>query len=83
MAQDPFIKSLQEIVGGKHVLTADGAMQRYCAGYRFGGGKALAVVRPGKRRLVPRLRHRKPLRRGKRHRRSMAAQGAESAKKQD
>lgn len=47
MTQDPLINALQAIVGRGHVLTSSQAMQRYCAGYRFGSGKALAVVRPG------------------------------------
>ena len=38
---------LREIVGNRHVLTSKRAMQRYCKGYRSGGGEALAVVRPG------------------------------------
>ena len=39
--------SLAAIVGASHVLTDERAMRRYCTGFRFGQGKALAVVRPG------------------------------------
>lgn len=38
---------LRAIVGKRNVLTSKRAMQRYCKGYRSGGGEALAVVRPG------------------------------------
>ena len=38
---------LRNIVGKKHTLTDDGATRRYRTGFRFGAGKALAVVRPG------------------------------------
>ena len=37
---------LREIVGNRHVLTGDRATARFRAGYRFGDGPALAVVRP-------------------------------------
>jgi len=35
------------IVGPAHVLTAERATRRYSRGFRFGGGKVEAVVRPG------------------------------------
>ncbi|MCV6593503.1 MAG: D-lactate dehydrogenase [Silicimonas sp.] len=38
---------LRAIVGRRHVITSKRGMQRYCKGYRSGGGEALAVVRPG------------------------------------
>ena len=41
------IADLRSIVGNRHTLTDDGATRRYRTGYRFGAGKALAVVRPG------------------------------------
>lgn len=41
------IDQLRAIVGKRHVLTEPKAMERYCKGYRSGGGGALAVVRPG------------------------------------
>ncbi len=41
------IAGLKSIVGGKHVLTDDSATHRYRTGFRFGAGKALAVVQPG------------------------------------
>jgi D-lactate dehydrogenase len=40
------IPALTDIVGGKHVLTGDAATRRYRTGFRFGEGRALAVVRP-------------------------------------
>ncbi|WP_158939912.1 D-lactate dehydrogenase [Burkholderia sp. S171] len=41
------IADLRNIVGEKHTLTDDDATRRYRTGFRFGAGKALAVVRPG------------------------------------
>lgn len=41
------LRELRAIVGRRHVLTGGAAMRRHCTGYRFGGGAALAVVRPG------------------------------------
>ncbi len=41
------IGRLQAAVGGKYVLTSESATRRYRTGFRFGEGKALAVVRPG------------------------------------
>ena len=38
---------LRAIVGPRYVLTTPRAMERYCNGFRSGGGEALAVVRPG------------------------------------
>lgn len=38
---------LRDVVGGRHVLSDARAMRRYTTGFRFGGGEALAVVRPG------------------------------------
>ncbi|ANB75299.1 D-lactate dehydrogenase [Paraburkholderia phytofirmans OLGA172] len=41
------IVDLGNIVGKKYTLTDEGATRRYRTGFRFGLGKALAVVRPG------------------------------------
>jgi D-lactate dehydrogenase len=41
------VSSLKDVVGDKHVLTDDRATRRYRTGFRFGEGKALAVVQPG------------------------------------
>ena len=41
------ISEFRAIVGRRHTLTDDGATRRYRTGFRFGTGKALAVVRPG------------------------------------
>jgi D-lactate dehydrogenase len=41
------IGGLKQIVGGKYVLTDAAATHRYRTGFRFGEGKAIAVVRPG------------------------------------
>lgn len=41
------ISTLQGIVGTRHVITKPAAMERFCKGYRSGGGPAIAVVRPG------------------------------------
>ena len=41
------IARLKAIVGGGHVLISPGRTRRYRIGFRFGGGRALAVVRPG------------------------------------
>lgn len=42
-----FLDSLEDIVGGRHVLTGSSATRRFCTGFRGGTGGALAVVRPG------------------------------------
>ena len=41
------IQSLTNIAGKSYVFIDQGKMQAYCQGFRFGSGKALAVVRPG------------------------------------
>ncbi len=46
-AAQTLIADLRSIVGKKHTLTDDSATRRYRTGFRFGAGKALAVVRPG------------------------------------
>ncbi|MFD0849012.1 D-lactate dehydrogenase [Sphingosinicella xenopeptidilytica] len=40
-------RALQDIVGRRHVLTGPARTSRFTTGYRWGGGPALAVVRPG------------------------------------
>lgn len=40
------IRALSAIVGAKHVLTGDKEKRSFTDGYRYGGGPALAVVRP-------------------------------------
>ncbi|WP_186188729.1 D-lactate dehydrogenase [Burkholderia gladioli] len=44
---EPLLAALRGIVGGGQVLTGEAATRRYRTGYRFGSGRALAVVRPG------------------------------------
>lgn len=41
------IADLRHAVGRRHVLATAAGMRRYCSGFRFGSGRALAVVRPG------------------------------------
>lgn len=41
------IEDLRGIVGHRAVLTRDASTRRYTTGYRFGGGRVLAVVKPG------------------------------------
>jgi D-lactate dehydrogenase len=41
------IAALKSTVGNKYVLTKESATRRYRTGFRFGEGRALAVVRPG------------------------------------
>lgn len=41
------VQSLRAIVGARHVLTRPASIRRYATGFRFGGGDALLVVRPG------------------------------------
>ncbi|WP_212625436.1 D-lactate dehydrogenase [Pseudomonas sp. PP3] len=41
------LDKLTKICGSKHVLTDESKTKRFRTGFRFGNGKALAVVRPG------------------------------------
>lgn len=41
------IQDAQRIVGDAHVITEPAKMAKYCKGFRFGIGNALAVVKPG------------------------------------
>ncbi|MEM1237056.1 MAG: D-lactate dehydrogenase [Pseudomonadota bacterium] len=47
MTNDALIDRFRAICGRKHVLTNPKSMERFCKGFRSGGGNALAVVRPG------------------------------------
>ncbi|MCX8278968.1 D-lactate dehydrogenase [Phyllobacterium sp. 0TCS1.6C] len=42
-----FLEQLRAVVGRRHVLTSDAETRRFRLGYRYGGGDALAVIRPG------------------------------------
>lgn len=42
-----FLATLREIVSDRHVLTTAASTAPFRRGYRFGGGKVLAVARPG------------------------------------
>lgn len=44
---ETLIAEFRGIVGKQHTLTDEGATRRFRTGFRFGAGKALAVVRPG------------------------------------
>lgn len=41
------VSDLEAVVGKRHVLTDESETRRYRTGFRFGTGRALAVVRPG------------------------------------
>ena len=41
------IQDLSSIVGEKYILTAEWSKRRYCKGWRYGEGDALAIARPG------------------------------------
>lgn len=41
------IKDITNITGKKFTITDDARMEPYCRGWRFGAGKAIAVVKPG------------------------------------
>jgi D-lactate dehydrogenase len=41
------INQLNSVVGNRFVITSPYSMERFCKGYRSGGGKAIAVVCPG------------------------------------
>jgi FAD/FMN-containing dehydrogenase len=41
------IAALRKIVGKSHVITGAERTRRFCTGFRFGHGPAVAVVRPG------------------------------------
>lgn len=42
-----FLTTLRDIVGKRYVFTKQNKVARYTTGYRYGGGEALAVVKPG------------------------------------
>ena len=41
------IKNLKTICGKKNIITTDWRKQRYCKGWRYGEGNAIAVAKPG------------------------------------
>ena len=47
MTASQLISSLTQTVGEKYIITDPAKTEQYRQGYRFGEGKALAVVRPG------------------------------------
>lgn len=47
IASQALLTELAGIVGTRHVLTASRATRRFARGFRFGGGRVEAVVRPG------------------------------------
>lgn len=47
LEREKFVLALQTIVGRKHVIVGEARTKQFRIGYRFGSGKALAVVRPG------------------------------------
>jgi D-lactate dehydrogenase len=46
MMSDELVAWLRAIVGSRHVLCHESEIARYCTGFRFGRGSAVAVVRP-------------------------------------
>ncbi|MDG6894215.1 D-lactate dehydrogenase [Volucribacter amazonae] len=46
MSAQQLITQLTDIVGQRYIITDQSKAEAYCSGYRFGSGKALAVVRP-------------------------------------
>src|SRR5689334_8272051 len=44
---DELLTALRTTVGRRHVITDPQRTRRYRTGFRFGGGGALALVRPG------------------------------------
>nr|WP_309142317.1 D-lactate dehydrogenase [Ensifer sp. ENS06] len=45
--RERLVGELKCAVGNRHVLTGASAMRRFVRGFRYGGGDAVAVVRPG------------------------------------
>ena len=41
------INDLKTVCGKKNIITTDWRKQRYCKGWRYGEGDALAVAKPG------------------------------------
>ena len=41
------VQNLKAIIGKNNILTTEWSKQRYCKGWRYGEGEALAVVKPG------------------------------------
>lgn len=46
-SHNALIEQFKRLVGASYTLSEPARMQPYCKGFRFGEGKALAVVRPG------------------------------------
>ena len=46
-SRQDLLAELTDIVGARHVLTAERDTRRFTRGFRYGGGPVLAVVRPG------------------------------------
>ncbi len=44
---DAFISQLETIAGHRFVVTGEDKTRRFATGFRYGGGRVLAVVRPG------------------------------------
>ncbi|RUT28860.1 D-lactate dehydrogenase [Arsenicitalea aurantiaca] len=44
---ESLVSTFRALVGARHVLVGDRETRRYSKGFRYGGGKVLAVVRPG------------------------------------
>ena len=47
LGKSKIIQDLKSIVGEKYILTTEWSKQRYCKGWRYGEGDALAVAKPG------------------------------------
>ena len=47
MSASQLLSSLTQITGEKYIITDPAKTEQYRQGYRFGEGRALAVVRPG------------------------------------
>lgn len=47
VSSEVLLSNLYKIVGRRHVLCREAAMRRFVTGYRYGHGRAAAVVRPG------------------------------------
>ena len=46
--KDKVISNLKKIVGKTNVITSDWGKEPFSKGWRYGDGKALAVVKPGR-----------------------------------
>ena len=48
MKNSNIIKNFKNLIGEQNVLTSEWAKSPYSKGWRYGNGKALAVLKPGK-----------------------------------